>query len=84
MSVLERIDLSISIKKKIHIHYTDIDGEESIRWVAVERRFSEGGGGRRSRKWIEGYCHLRKDKRIFRIDRIRTVEIYGYKGAPIN
>ena len=77
LNVKQRLDLALSTKKKIHLVYTDEKGETTKRWVTIERIFGMGKFDRI--KMIEGYCHLRKDKRTFRVDRVSKADVYGMK-----
>jgi len=77
LNVKQRLDLALSTKNKVHLVYTNEKGETTKRWVTIERVFGMGKFDRI--KMIEGYCHLRKDKRTFRVDRISKADVYGMK-----
>jgi predicted DNA-binding transcriptional regulator YafY len=56
--------------KRVRMRYQARIGEES------ERAFDCYGLVYRSERWYAvGYCHLRQDTRIFRLDRMRSLEI---------
>ncbi len=56
-------------ERRVHVRYADWRGEESERDVDVYGLVYRGG------YWYStGYCHLRQDLRVFRLDRINLVE----------
>ena len=52
------------------LRYADYDGVETDRWVDPIQLVQERG-----QVSIVGYCHLRRERRTFRVDRIRRWEI---------
>jgi len=57
-------------EKRVHLCYQDWQGGESERDVDTYGLVYRGGF------WYStGYCHLRQDLRVFRLDRIKQVEI---------
>ncbi len=69
--VLEVIIQSFEEEKKVKLSY-DTPGRDrlSVREVSPYRfTFDEGGW------YLTGYCHLRKAKRTFRLDRITSIEL---------
>lgn len=57
-------------ERRVHLSYQTWDGKESTREVDVYGLVYRGG------YWYSaGYCHLRQDLRVFRLDRISTVEM---------
>ena len=75
LNVKQRLDLALSMKKNVHLVYTNEKGEMTKRWVTIERIF--GIGKLDKIQMIEGYCHLRNDTRIFRVDRISKADVFG-------
>jgi predicted DNA-binding transcriptional regulator YafY len=69
--VLEIIIQSFEEEKKVKLsYYTPGTDTLSVREVSPYRfTFDEGGW------YLTGYCHLRKDKRTFRLDRITSIEL---------
>ena len=59
-------------RERVRVRYVDTTGQPS------DRDIDPYGLARRSGRWyVVGHCHLRKDLRSFRIDRIETVEMLG-------
>lgn len=57
-------------RQRVHIHYESTQGTET------ERDFDPYGLGYYQDHWYTvGYCHLRKDLRSFRLDRIKHVDL---------
>lgn len=57
-------------RERVRLRYVDTTGEPS------ERDIDPYGLARRGGRWyVVGHCHLRKDLRSFRIDRIESVEL---------
>lgn len=57
-------------RQRVHLHYRSAPGNDS------ERDFDPYGLAYRSGCWyVVGMCHLRKDLRSFRLDRIRQVRL---------
>jgi len=75
LNVKQRLDLALSMKKNVHLVYTNEKGDMTKRWVTIERIF--GIGKLDKIQMIEGYCHLRNDTRIFRVDRISKADVFG-------
>ncbi|MGO1242630.1 MAG: helix-turn-helix transcriptional regulator [Sphingobacterium sp.] len=74
---------SISLRKKIKMEYRALDRQES-----ATRQIEPVGVYHEGNFWyFLAYCHLRKDYRRFRIDRIiqiwRTDEPYGHQHKPL-
>lgn len=66
-SIQRAIDLGAAIKIK---YYSSSAGELTIREVIPKEIRQQGG-----RKYLVGYCHLRKDERTFKINAILSLEI---------
>ena len=75
MSIREKINLSLSMKRRLNIVYIDDSGNETQRWISIERRFNINDGP--SWYYVEAFCHLRKEKRTFKVDRIKEAHVYG-------
>ena len=69
MNIESYIENAIQEGKSITIKYIKYNGEISIRTIS-DLRYSEEFGS----DYIEGYCHLRQEKRTFKISRIREVD----------
>lgn len=50
------------------INYSDADGEETTRDVDIKRIL----GSKKYTRYIQGYCHLRREPRSFKIERISS------------
>ena len=79
---LEILIESIAEKKQVRLVYQAFEGEE-----AIERHIEPAGLFHEHSYWyVVGYCHLRKDYRQFRTDRM--IEIYRtslpFTGEPID
>ena len=61
-------------RQRVWFRYGRPTGDESAREVDPY-----GIGNVNGRWYLHGYCHLRKDKRTFRIDRIRRVDLLPQK-----
>jgi len=70
-NLLETVIQSLEEEKQIKLsYYTPLKDTVSERVVSPYRfTFDEGGW------YITGYCHLREDKRTFRLDRIQSIEL---------
>lgn len=81
MSIIEKLDESIINNHTILMEYNKENGEE------IETRKIDPYGivYWNSRWYIVGYCHLRREIRIFRIDRINKVSQLEFTfQAPLN
>lgn len=58
------------LKKDIEIDYTDMNGQQTIRKFSIEKYFFADDI---SEWFVQGYCHLRKGNRTFRISRMNSV-----------
>tara|TARA_B100001123_G_C14857229_1_gene846543 strand:- start:32 stop:451 length:420 start_codon:yes stop_codon:yes gene_type:complete len=56
------------------IEYGDDSGYQTIRTISPIRFFSYN-----SSEYIEAYCHLRKENRTFKIDRVKSFKPVGEK-----
>lgn len=57
-------------RQRVHLHYRNADGDDS------QRDFDPYGLAYRGGRWyVAGMCHLRKDLRSFRLDRIGQVTL---------
>jgi predicted DNA-binding transcriptional regulator YafY len=66
--VLTAISSAAQLKQRVHLGYRSPQGEDT------ERDFDAYGLTYYQHKWyVVGYCHLRKDLRSFRLDRITQV-----------
>lgn len=70
-NILETIIQSLEEEKQLKIsYYTPLKVTITDRIISPSRfTFDEGGW------YIIGYCHLREDKRTFRLDRIQSIEL---------
>ena len=68
MSVYSDIQEAIDTGATIEIEYVKYEGEYSIRKLSDVEYSSTYGSSH-----IEAFCHLRKDRRTFKIDRIHRV-----------
>lgn len=70
-NILETIIQSLEREKQLKIsYYTPLTATVTKRIISPYRfTFDEGGW------YITGYCHLREDKRTFRLDRIQSIEL---------
>ena len=69
MSIASHIDEAIQQGNSITIEYVKYNGEISKRKIS-DLRYSDEFGD----EYIEGYCHLREERRTFKISRIREVD----------
>lgn len=68
-TVLSTMSSAAQLQQRVHMHYHSNQGEDS------ERDFDPYGLTFYQQRWYAvGYCHLRKDLRSFRLDRV--MEIY--------
>jgi predicted DNA-binding transcriptional regulator YafY len=66
--VLTAMSSAAQLQQRVHLQYHSPQGEDS------EREFDAYGLTYYQHKWyVVGYCHLRKDLRSFRLDRITQV-----------
>ena len=66
--VLSAMSSAAQLKQRVHIQYRPPQGEDT------ERDFDAYGLTYYQHKWyVVGYCHLRRDLRSFRLDRIQQV-----------
>lgn len=73
--VLEIIIRSLEDEKKVKLfYYTPLKDTLTEREVSPYKFVFEDGGW-----YLTGYCHLRKEKRIFRLDRIKSIELLESK-----
>ncbi len=71
-SLREDLDLEIE-------YYTPKRDEYMTRRYSPKDLYFDGGGW-----YLNGYCHLRKEKRVFRLDRIKKAVITKHKNQYIN
>ena len=69
MSIIEYIEEAIQNGKSIIIKYEKYGGELSTRKLSDIHYSDEFG-----EEYIEGFCHLRNERRTFKISRIREVD----------
>ncbi len=69
MNIIEYIEEAIQNGKSITIEYEKYGGELSTRTLSDIHYSDEFGEG-----YIEGFCHLRNERRTFKISRIREVD----------
>lgn len=76
--ILSAISSAAQLQQRVHIQYHPNQGEDT------ERDFDPYGLTYYLHKWyVVGYCHLRKDLRSFRLDRITQVkEVDAYFDRP--
>ena len=68
--VIETLSLAAQQGQQVHIRYRKTEQEET------ERAINPYGVVCHNERWyVVGYCHLRSDVRIFRLDRIQRAEV---------
>lgn len=75
MSIESEINRAIKNGNDVEIIYEKYDGETSKRRVSNLSYNNEFGGFGYQNAHIQGYCHLRKENRTFRISRIKSVRV---------
>ncbi|NNJ30006.1 helix-turn-helix transcriptional regulator [Lacrimispora defluvii] len=63
---------------QLSYYHPERNDTESRRFSPLELQYGDGGW------YINGYCHLRKEKRTFRLDRIESVTCLNEKNHFIN
>ena len=64
------LSAAVSRKRSVHLSYCSVRGE------VTERLFDPYGVVAHEGVWYTvGYCHLRKEDRLFRLDRVQQIEI---------
>src|SRR3989338_2460127 len=71
---MKLIRQAIEAKKKLKMTYLKTNDERSERYILPEYLGELTYQGK-SFLWVEGYCFQRKDKRVFRVDRILDLEL---------
>ena len=67
---------AVARRKRVHIAYRSPPGLEGKPGVRTERDVDPWGLAFRGGAWrLVGFCHLRKDQRVFIVDRVESVEI---------
>jgi len=66
--IMRAIDLGVGLKIN---YFTSTSGEVTTRIVNPQEVYQERG-----QKYLSGYCHLRKDKRNFRLEGILDMEMH--------
>lgn len=66
--IVEDINKSISTGAVIEIEYTNRDGSSSVRKLSEVKYSREYGNS-----YISAFCHMRKERRTFKINRITSV-----------
>jgi DNA polymerase III epsilon subunit family exonuclease len=61
---------AIQSGRRIHIVYVDKDGERTERWITPLQVI-----GLADYIYLQAYCHLRKDERSFRLDRVVEMQV---------
>ena len=78
VTLLIEMATSVNDKNRIHLGYRSSDKSETVRDVDPYGLIQHDG-----RWFLAGYFHLRKDLRLFRVDRIATAErLAGTFGSP--
>lgn len=69
--LVQTLQRAVDARRRVHLDYYSYGRDELTgRDVDPLRVFAEGG------QWyLHGYCHLSEDERVFRIDRIRDLEV---------
>lgn len=75
MSIRTEIDKAIKFGKDIEIEYVKYDGTRSKRRVSNISICNEYGAYGYENDHISGFCHLRGEKRHFKIDRIQSIRV---------
>ncbi|MBR4325249.1 MAG: WYL domain-containing protein [Bacteroidales bacterium] len=75
MSIRTEIEKAIKLGKDIEIEYVKYDGTRSKRRVSDISFCNEYGAYGYENDHISGYCHLREEKRHFKIDRIQSIRV---------
>lgn len=69
--VLEGIIASLNHRKQLKIkYYTPATDKSASRIISPQSLFFEGGGW-----YLSAYCHLKNEKRVFRLDRISKIDV---------
>ena len=71
------IDKAIETQKDIEFYYTKYSGKRTKRRVSSINYCNEYGEYGYHKDHISGYCHLRKEKRTFRISRMSKIRLYS-------
>ena len=79
MSIIEYIEEAIQNGKSVTIKYEKYGGELSTRTLSDIHYSDEFG-----EEYIEGFCHLRNERRTFKISRIREVDGIKATTTPSN
>jgi len=74
-SINEELLKAINGKHKIRILYENFNGEISEREISDLKLTDEFNEYGYNKQHIKGFCHLRKEERSFKIDRIKKIEI---------
>lgn len=69
MTIREYIDKAVTSNNKVTIKYVKFDGSFSTRTISELKYSDEFGEG-----YISAFCHMRQERRTFKISRIREVD----------
>lgn len=75
MSIRSEIEKAIRLGKDIEIEYVKYDGTRTKRRVSDISFCNEYGAYGYENDHISGFCHLRGEKRHFKIDRIQSIRV---------
>ena len=64
------INKAIHAERSLNITYTDLDGQVTSRTITPMQLFLTNGSGELA---LSAFCHLRKEKRTFMLERIQTL-----------
>jgi predicted DNA-binding transcriptional regulator YafY len=64
------INKAIYAERRLNITYTDLDGRVTNRTITPVQLFLTNGSGELA---LSAFCHLRKEKRTFMLERIQTL-----------
>jgi hypothetical protein len=66
----ELLEQAIEQKKQVRIEYYDASNRRTVRTVDPQQVYRSG-----STAYLEAYCHLRQDDRVFRVNQIRGIRV---------
>jgi predicted DNA-binding transcriptional regulator YafY len=61
---------AIASGRRLLITYVDSDGERTVRWITPQQVL-----GLADYIYLQAFCHLRRDERSFRLDRIVELRV---------
>ena len=73
--IRSQIDRAINSNSSIEISYTKYDGTSSRRKISNIKYNNQYYDVRYANDHIDGYCHMRQEDRVFKIDRITDLRV---------